>query len=42
MAAEGVGGKQHRGEGWSMRLWGSDYTKGVDSGWLMVAVEVTR
>ena len=25
-----------------MRSWGSDYTKGVDSGWLMVAVEATR
>jgi hypothetical protein len=37
-----MGGKRRRGEKWSMRSWGSDYKKGVDSGLLMVAVEKTR
>jgi hypothetical protein len=25
-----------------MRSWGRDYTKGVDSGWLMASVKATR
>ena len=42
VAAVAMERKQRRGQKWSMRSWGSDYTKGVDSGWLMVAVEATR